>query len=176
MNTYSFTEATPLLQFIEENKTSIIGSTLKYLHTEYWPEHGERNLSENPVVLEFTDYCIVVNYLIYSDMELVIGKKEEIVNNQDVAYIVNIRNKIHDYYSEEFDRGINKELIENCKIVDIQVDRFSEAFECNGATGEMRPDGGDYFSTVRVCLDSGIVLCLCGVDSITDGYVEVWYE
>ena len=176
MNTYSFTEATPLLQFIEENKTSIIGSTLKYLHAEYWPEHGRRSLSDIPVVFEFENYCIVINYLIYSDMELIIGKKEELVKDRDVAFLVNIRDRRYDYYSEEFEHGINKELIENCKIVDIQVDRFSEAFECNGATGEMRPDGGDYFSTVRVCLDSGIVLCLCGVDSITDGYVEVWYE
>lgn len=176
MNTYSFTEATPLLQFIEENKTSIIGSTLKYLHTEYWPEHGRRSLSDIPVVFEFENYCIVINYLVYSDMELIIGKKEELVKDRDVEFLVNIRDRRYDYYSEEFECGINKELIENCKIVDIQVDRFSEAFECNGATGEMRPDGGDYFSTVRVCLDSGIVLCLCGVDSITDGYVEVWYE
>ena len=176
MNTYSFTEATPLLQFIEENKTSIIGSTLKYLHTEYWPELGRSSLSDIPVVFEFENYCIVINYLIYSDMELIIGKKEELVKDRDVEFLVNIRDRRYDYYSEEFERGINKELIENCKIVDIQVDRFSEAFECNGATGEMRPDGGDYFSTVRVCLDSGIVLCLCGVDSITDGYVEVWYE
>ena len=176
MNTYSFTEATPLLKFIDENKRYIIGSTLKYLHTEYWPEHGQRSLSDIPVVLEMADYCIVVNYLIYSDIELIIGKKEEIVTDQDVAYIVNIRNEIHDYYSEEFGCGIKKEQVENCKIVDIQVDRFSEAFECNGATGEMRPDGGDYFSTIRICLDSGVILCLCGVDSITDGYVEIWYE
>ena len=109
-------------------------------------------------------------------MELVIGTKEELVKDQEVADIVNIRGQVYDYYCEEFGRGIKKELIENCKIVDIQVNRFSEAFECNGATGEMRPDGGDYFSTIRICLDSGGSLCLCGVDSITDGYVEVWYE
>ena len=175
MNTYSFTEAAPLLQFIEENEKCIIGSTLKYLHTEYWPEHGRRSLSDIPVVLELADYCIIVNYLIYSDIELIIGKKEELVKDQDVEYLVNIRDRRYDYYSEEFERGIKKELIEDCKIVDIQVDRFSKAFECN-TNGDMRPDGGDYFSTIRIYLDSGVVLCLCGVDSITDGYVEVWYE
>ena len=125
--------------------------------------------------LELEEYCVVVNYLIQSDIELVVGKKEEIVNIQDVAHIVNIRNVIHDYYSEEFERGIKKNLIENCKIVDIQVDRFSEAFECN-TNGDIRPAGGDYFSTIRITMDSGVILCLCGVDSITDGYVEVWYE
>lgn len=176
MNTYSFTEATPLLKFIEENKKYFIGSELKYLHVEYWPELGRRSLTDIPIVLEFENYCIVVNYLIYSDMELIIGKREELLKDQDFECSLNIRNHMQDYYSEEFELGIKKELIENCKIVGIQVDRFSEAFECDGATGEMRPDGGDYFSTIRFCLDSGVVLCICGVDSITDGYVEVWCE
>lgn len=176
MNTYSFVEASPLLKFIEDNKKYIIGFKLKYLHTEFWPEYERRSLSDMPVVLEFENYCIVINYLVYSDIELVIGKKEELVKDREVADIVNIRNNMHDYYREEFERGIKKELIESCKIVDIQVDRFSEAFECDGATGEMRPDGGDYFSTIRLCLDSGGSLCFCGVDSILGGYVEVWYE
>lgn len=176
MNTYSFMEAAPLLKFIDENKKCIIGCALKQFHTEYWPEHGRRSLSDIPVVLELENYCIAINYLIYSDIEIVIGTKDKLERNEAIADVINIRNVIHDYYSEEFECGIKKELIENCKIVDIQIERFSEAFECNGATGEMRPDGGDYFSTIRLYLDSGVVLCLCGVDSITDGYVEVWCE
>ena len=176
MKTYSFTEATMLMKFIDENKENIIGCSLKQFHTEYWPHYGRSSLSDIPVVLEFANYCIAINYLIYSDIEIVIGTKDKLQRNKTIADVINIRNVIHDYYSEEFELGIKKELIEGCKIVDIQIERFSEAFECNGATGEMRPDGGDYFSTIRICLDSGVVLCLCGVDAITDGYVEVWCE
>ena len=175
MNTYSFTEATPLLKFVEANKKHIIGSKLKRLHIQYWPNHGRNSLNEIPVVLEFENYCIAVNYLIYSDMELLIGTKGELVKDQILAAVVNIRNEVHDYFSEEFGCGIQKELIENCKIVDIQIERFSDAFEYN-TNGDIRPSCGDYFSAIRICLDSGISLCLCGVDSITDGYIEVWCE
>ena len=176
MKTYSFTEATMLMNFIDENKENIIGCVLKQFHTKYWPQYGRRSLSDIPVVLELPNCCIAINYLIYSDIEIVIGTKDELERNEEIANVINIRNEIIDYYSEEFEMGVKKELIESCKIVDIQIERFSEAFECNGATGEMRPDGGDYFSTIRIYLDSGVVLCLCGVDAISDGYVEVWCE
>ena len=61
MNTYSFTEATPLLQFIEENKTSTIGSTLKYLHTEYWPRYDRESISDRPAILELENLCVARN-------------------------------------------------------------------------------------------------------------------
>ena len=35
-----------------------------------------------------------------------------------------------------------------CKIVDIEIERFSEEFETNASTGETRPDGGDYFKEI----------------------------
>ena len=73
-------------------------------------------------------------------------------------------------------RFSKKEEIENCKIIGVTVDRFSHAFECNPCTGEMRPEGGDYFSTIRLFLDSGTTLCFCGEDSISDGYMDMWCE
>ena len=175
MNTYHFTEATPLLKFIDENKENIIGCTLCYFHAEYWPCHGRSDISDIPIILELTDYCIAIEYVIYSSIWITIGTRDELKENHDIGCVIDLRNRIQDYYCEEFEEGICKELIENCKIVDIQIERFSDAFECN-TNGDIRPAGGDYFSTIRITLDSGVVLCLCGVDSVTDGYVEVWYE
>lgn len=176
MHVYHFSEATPLIKFIDEKKDRIIGGTLKRLDTLYWPIYERANISELPVILEMDDYCIVVNYLLVSDIEIRIGKKEALMKDEDAAYLFNIRNEMQDYYEEELELGIKKALIENCKIEDIQIERFSEAFECNSATGEMRPEGGDYFSVIRIYLDRGVTLCLCGVDAITDGYVKVWCE
>ena len=176
MKTYSFTEATPLINFIAENKKHIIGSTLKYFGAEHWLFHNREMISEWPVVLSINNYCIAVNYLVPSDMELITGTEEELTQIKELKWVVESRNEIIDYFGEEFGDGIKKELIEGCTIKDIQIERFSEAFECNGPTGEMRPEGGDYFSTIRMHLNSGIVLCLCGAPALWDGYIEYWCE
>ena len=80
-----------------------------------------------------------------------------------------------DYYGEEFGYGEDKDQIEGRIILDVSVERFSEAFRC-GKTGKMRPAGGDYFSTIRLFLDSGKILCSTGLDDITDGWNEMWCE
>lgn len=176
MRKYSFTEATPLIEFLEKYQNKIVGSHLKNFYIDFWPDYESYSLSCNPVVLELDDFFVVIHYLIPSDMDIVIGTKEEVSQNKDVAGMINIKNELVDYYNEEFSRGVKKEEIENCKITKIDVKRFSHEFECNPVTGEMRPEGGDYFSTIHLYLDSGTVLCFCGADSITDGYIEVWCE
>ncbi len=176
MKSYSFDEARPLKEFIEANKDKIVGHILSRLHVEYWPEYNRCHISDMPVVLELENYCIVVYYLIPSDIEIIVGMKDEVSQNKDVAYVFDTGKEVVDYYSEEFKTGINKELIENCTIKEIEIQCFSKAFECNPCTGEMRPEGGDYFSTIRLHLDSGVILCFCGAESILDGYIEVWCE
>ena len=175
MKSFSFIEATPLIKFIEENKKHIIGHTLKKFHTQYWPEHDTYHISDIPVVLELDDYCIVVHYLVTSDIELVIGQKEDLIKDPYVEHVVNLRHELPDYYHDFLNQGIPKELIENCKILDIHVERFSDAFEYNIA-GDERPNGGDYFSTIRLCLDSDLKLCFYGEDAICDGYIRIWCE
>ena len=41
----------------------------------------------------------------------------------------------------------------------------NDAFECDAITGEIRPEGGDYFSVIRLHLDSGTVLYFCSADT-----------
>lgn len=51
MHVYHFSEATPLIKFIDEKKDRIIGGTLKRLDTLYWPTYERANISELPVIL-----------------------------------------------------------------------------------------------------------------------------
>lgn len=172
MKKYNFIEAEPLIQFIQTHQNKIIGKTLKKFYTEYWPEENLASSSCEAVVLEIDEYCIDLHYHFPSDITITVGQKEEIEQYQWKKMIIDIRNDIENY----FDYGVKKELIEGCKIESIEIKHFSHAFECNPVTGEMRPDGGDYFSTIKLNLDSGKALCFCGASSICDGYIEIWCE
>ena len=176
MQEYRFKEAAPLVKFIESHETDIIGQPLKNLYIDYWPNRNRSGISDRPVVLELGNRYIVVYYLVPSDLRVLIGDRVEIEKNKDVANILNIKTVVRDYYNSEFGDGIPQDEIEGCLIENIEIKRFSEAFECDPITEEIRPDGGDYFSTIRIYLDSGTVLCLRGADSIMDGYIEIWCE
>ncbi len=176
MKRFAFVEATPFIEFIKTNEKKLLGCTLKKFHTLYWPEQNWTMKSEKPVVLEIDNYCVAIHYFVPSDIEIFVEKKEIAETNNAFSDMMNIRNEVYDYYEEEFGRGVKKERIENCVINRIEVERFSESFEIEPTTGKVRPDGGDYFSTIRIYLDSGLVLCLCGAESICDGYIYVWCE
>lgn len=174
MKQYRFKEAKPLISFIEKHKTEIIGHTLKGLYIEYWPGKGRYSMSDLPVVIEMDSYYIVINYVVLSDLKITICREAEEIE-RCAGVILNIKNEVVDYYCEEFNLGEEKELIENRMVKDIKIERFSDEFECN-IKGEIRPEGGDYFSSIRIFLDSGKTLCFCGADSICDGYIEAWCE
>ena len=173
MKKISFTEWMPLNDFIDKNKDKIIGHTLKAFYTYYWPETGRCSSTDDPVFIETDEFCIVIHYLIPSDLTIEVGSKEEVLLNNDCRDLIEFNRSGNDYYQEEFGDGIKKDDIEGRIINRIEVSRFSSAFECT-PQGDMRADGGDYFSTIKLCLDSGIDLCFCGADSICDGYIEIW--
>ena len=174
MKEYHFIEAEPLVQFIKRNQTEIIGHTLKNLYTEYWPDKGRYVISDMPVIIEMDNCIWIVNYFVPSDIHIKVCKKAEI-EDEDEKRILTIKDEIIDYYGEEFNLGEEKQMIENCILSDIKIERFSSEFEYN-IQGDVRPNGGDYFSTIRLYLNSGKVLCFCGADSILDGYIEIWCE
>ena len=172
MKEFRFDEATPLIEFIENNKHRIVGQTLQFFHNAFWPDlYRENVMSDEPIIIELDDYCLLINYLLLSDITFFIGSKEEIIQLYGAERIMTLRDKIHDF----FDYGVRKDLIEGRKIIDIGVERFSHAFEYT-IQGDERPDGGDYFSAVKFFLDSGLILCIRGDDAISDGYVRVWCE
>ncbi len=78
------------------------------------------------------------------------------------------------YYFEKGTEETDKEI--DYTIAGIEVERFSEAFECEPSSGAVRPAGGDYFSTIRLVFRNGRKLCICGDDAEADGYTVVWAE
>ena len=176
MKEYDFNEATPLIDFFNKNQEKIIGSRLKRFYGGDWPAYGSYRSSDLPIVLELDDIFVVVHYYFVSDIGIIIGTKDEVSQNENIHYMINKLERIIDYRERGFARDAKQEEIENCKIIKITVNQFSSAFECNPVTEEIRPDGGDYFSTIRLYLDSGTVLCFCGEDSMADGYITVWCE
>ena len=173
MKKYTFIEATPLLSFLEENKSKIVGHILKHLFANFWPDKGRYSMSDEPFIIELDDCFILIQYLIPSDITFYVGSEDEIrqIDND----ILRIKEYVNDYYGEEFGSGEKKEDIEDNVIRDITVERFSHAFEYN-IRGDMRPEGGDYFSTIRLHLESGKTLCFVGDDAIVDGYIRYWCE
>lgn len=169
MKSFYFEEATPLIEFFEQHKNSIIGHTLEELITDNWPVKAQRVLSDTPVILKLDNCILVVTYFFPSSVEIRVCIKEELENDMNIVGLLH-REPHH------FDRcDIKKQEIQGRIITDISVERFSDAFECN-PDGDMRPAGGDYFSTIRLFLHKGKTLCLRGADSIIDGYSEMWCE
>lgn len=176
MNVYSFTEAQPLMDFIASHYNEIVGHTIEKLYIDYWPGLGlfKHSMSDEPVVLEMDNGCIWLTYLDFSDLTINTGSKEELQQDELVEYVMRLRDEIINYFEYD-DDSVKKEDIEGRTVTDISVDRFSSAFEYN-IQGDMRPEGGDYFLTIRLHLDNGMRLCFCGSDAGSDGYICSWVE
>ena len=173
MKIISFTEATPLIDYIEKYREEIVGHTLKHLFINYWPGKNGASSSDEPVILELDSICLLIEYLVLSNLTIKIGSLEEIKNEDGAEKIITIRDHIINYF--EFCDDVKREDIEGQVITDITVDRFSHSFEYN-IQGDEHPDGGDYFSTIRVSLKNGLTLCMRGDDAICDGYICYWCE
>ena len=175
MRTYHFTEAEELNAFIEGHKGKVIGCCVDQLFSEsyFWPSH-HTIWSDTPIVILFPDFYLKIIYLIPSDIEIIVGTKDEMADDEDIAYASRLSNNLTRRFQKKIGDDTNGS-IENSLITDIQTERFSDEFEIN-TKGDVRPQGGDYFSTIRVILDSGKVLCFCGVDAEFDGYIEIRCE
>ena len=165
MKQYKFTEAQPLIDFIDRFKQETIGHTLVGYHSDLWPI-GRKWITDLAIILEMDDYCIAFATFFLSELELTIGKKEEMETDADLRDMLHERGFPEDEYAE------TKHLVEGCKVLSVSVERFSDAFIVSECTEEVRPEGGDYFSVIRLCLDSGTTLCYCGYDE----YTEYWSE
>ena len=167
IKTFSCTEAAPLIDFIEKHKSSLVG---KSIHA-FYSSNLFGDITDEPLAFEFDDFVLVLHYFFYSDITIQaiepdLFHSDESLNflYKDIEWSRNVR-----HYIQKIDFPYN-----NAKIVDISVERFSEEFEINGATGETRPNGGDYFRTITVHLENGQQFHICALDAMADGYVRVW--
>lgn len=176
MKEYDFSTAESLIGFIQKNREKIVGHTLKHLYSDCWFYKGVVHImTDLPVVIELDDRWINLYYMLLSHVIITCGKKDEILRKDEAAHVVKIRDEAHDFFGREFGDGIDRKYIEDRKIVDVIVERFSHSFELD-VQGNERPDGGDYFSNIRVLLDSGLTICFCGGDGIVDGYLFIRCE
>ena len=167
IKTFSFTEAAPLIDFIEKHKNSIVG---KSIHA-FYSSALFGDMTDEPLAFEFDDFILVLQYFFYSDItirtiEPNLFHSDESLNflYKNIEWSRNVR-----HYIQKIDFPYN-----NAKIVDISIECFSEEFEINGATGETRPNGGDYFRTITIHLENGHQFHICALDAMADGYVRVW--
>jgi len=164
---YSFCEAEPFLCFLEENKQHIAGQKI----CNFYSGAGWGGLSESPLVIELEQFSIIIHYFFYSDIHIHVVDKETVQQDRSLNFLW--RDIPESRNVTEWVRPIDCPYIGSV-IVGIKVERFSTAFEINPSTGETRPDGGDYFSTITVLLDDGGAFYICAADAVCDGYVEVW--
>ena len=129
---YSFSDATSLANFIEEKKNFLVGQEIVH----FYSGAGLGSMSESPAVFELENFSIVVHYFWLSDMVINITDTDTIKNDLSLnflyAHIPGSRNL--QTWVSEWDAAFV-----GCKIADISIDRFSDAFEGR----EPRPSGGD---------------------------------
>lgn len=161
---YSFSDATSLTEFLEEKKKFLIGQEIVH----FYSGAGLGSMSESPAVFELENFSIIIHYFWLSDIVINITDTEKIKNDLSLNFLYT-----HIPESRNLQTWVSEwdAAFVGCKIADISIDRFSDAFEGY----EPRPSGGDYFSTINVTLDNGNQLHLCAADALFDGYMYVWY-
>ena len=164
---FSFMEASPLLAFIEKCKDKIVGKEIK----RFYSSSLFGGITDDPVVFEFDEFSLILHYFFYSDITIQIVAPQLVHEDNSLSFLYrgipescNLRQYVNETPFPYID----------VKIVDVTVQRFAEEFEINGATGETRPEGGDYFKVITVHLEGGRQFYICGEDAIVDGYMVVW--
>ena len=152
---YEFDTAAPLIEYLQEAKTLLAGKQLTALYNAEW-----RGTTEGPVVLCFGEVCLVICSMRISTADIAMMdttqfQKDPVLNSLPCA--------VDSPYLHQV-------------LSDISVSRFSEAHEIDPETDEMRPAGGDYFSTVSFTFRSGSELSVCGCSVADDGYMFVDVE
>ena len=157
--------------FIDTYKNDLIGKSIN----GYFNYGGHYTLTnDGPVVLWIGSKCIILNYFFLSDVVIDVVPYNDLENDPKISFI---------YFGELDESSYRYEMVldetfplYNVPIKDITLDGFTEKFEVNAATGDTRPAGGDYFSTIRLIMADNRKLCLCAEDAESDGYIDTWIE
>lgn len=162
VKTITYKEASPFIDYIQKNKQHIIGKSIKGFYSDGFFGYS----CFEPLAFEFDDFVIILRYYFYSDITIHIV-------DPDFFHSDNSKNSSEKpnlcYYIDKTDFPYI-----NCKIIDIEVERFSEEFEINPSTRKTRPKGGDYFRTITVHLEGGNKFHICALSAISDGGTIVW--
>ena len=165
---FEFTESTPLIQCIEQNKDKLIGKKISHYYRD-----SSTGTGESPAVFIIDDMAIIVFYYWFSCMNVVVVDKESFLNDTSLNFlykdIPESRNVCYTEY--RYDNAVN---FVGKRIMKITVERFSDAHETCQSLGGVRPKGGDYFKTITIKMSNGKEFYICGEDALFDGYMNVW--
>ena len=172
---FAFDDGSALQAFIDQNRDRIVGHTIKACYIDLGIYCKAE--SAGPVFLILDDICLGIDYLFEGHIRIITveesdfeftgtaNKDPEIKSGTFHSRTAEWKDEWIDWYPEM--PGMDQ------KIVDISLERFSHAYE-NYIDG-LRPDGGDYFSEIRLTLEDGTELHINADDSWgSDGFVEVW--
>ena len=171
---FRFTEAEPLLQFIERYRSKIVGHTLKACYID---DCGYTSMSSSgSVFFILDDICFGVEYLFPSDITIFpIDTKDfeftgEMHDDPHYKFL-----QFHSHISNRRDEGViwcTDMPAMGQKVIDIEVERFNHAFQSD--INDYRPNGGDYFSYIKLTLTDDSFLFINAQSAVMDGYVDLW--
>lgn len=167
VHTFTFTEASPFISFIENHKNCIVGKCIK----AFYSLNPFGQCTDEPLAFEFGSFVLLLHYYYYSNLTVNIIDSALFHSDETLHFLyrdIPESRNVHHYIKKRDFPYIDQ------KIADIAVEQLSEAFEINAATGQTRPDGGDYFRKITVQLENGKCFYICAADAEFDGYLEIW--
>ena len=175
---YAFYTATELVSFLEKYKQYYEGCTLKYVSANLisFKNPLRHHITDEPVIFQIDDICVAVDCYFPSDMRICAGNLDEFAEVVPEYRIIDMLKNENNTELCGFMDFPEIENIKNRKIVSIDVEHSTEGFCINESNDTFRPDGGDYFNTVTITLDSGVRICIRGADASYDGYTTIWAE
>ena len=126
-NHYEFTEATPFVEFLNENKDKLIGQTIRRIY-------ANGSMVDEPIVIEFERFCIVIEYWQTSNITLFVIDTASFKKDPSLNFIYKMMNEastlsytIYPYEVERFNYA-------HTTITDIYIERCNCEIEINPAT------------------------------------------
>ena len=170
---FEFKTWTEFSAFIEENKGKVIGKAIDGFYCNCMLTKNYL-FSDEPIVFVVGDMCICILYYSLSSITLYTFSRKDC--GMDVPSDFLFENAPEDDGPRYYIPPCDDLPLCGVPISDITLRKFSHEFEINASTGETRPDGGDYFSTIVCDMENGKILCIRAEDAMFDGYVDIWVE
>ena len=172
---FNFDEATPLQEFIDKYRDRVVGHVLKAVYVDCF-FYVESESADSPVFLVLDDLCIGIDYLFKSHAAIITADESDFeitgeIENDTRYKTITFHGKLEGWRNEGL-LWCSELPAMGQRIVDISIGRFSHQYEDH--PNSLRPDGGDYFSFLRLTLEDGTELSIEAEDSLMDGYVDIW--
>ena len=171
VTTYCFDTRNELVEFLKMHKKEIVGQKIKCIYSAYG---YIETLDDWPIILSFSEYMVAVEYMYLSDIVLHILPVDFFHRFKNAPQQTEFFDS--DFYLSYEDDVAKNFTSNNTAVENISVKAFSYGHYRDSVSDEFRPEGGDYFSTIKLHLQNGMRLCICGKDSVHDGYMDVWEE